>query len=67
MNERVNKILLAGDKFMTEMNLRQPWFTYSACESFTKKQRKNPNIQRNRRFAIYLSKWTRTNPVFNMT
>ena len=36
MNERVNKILLAGDKFMTEMNLRQPRFTYSACESFTK-------------------------------
>ena len=26
--------LLAGDKFMTEMHLRQPELTYSACGSF---------------------------------
>ena len=36
MNEIVNKFLLAGDKFMTEMHLRQPGFTYSACGPFTK-------------------------------
>ena len=36
MNEIVNKFLLVGDKFMPEMNLRQPAFTYSACGSFTK-------------------------------
>ena len=36
MNEIVNKVLLAGDKFMSEMHLRQPRFTYSACETFTK-------------------------------
>ena len=36
MNKIVNKFLLAGDKLMTEMHLRQPWFTYSACEPFTK-------------------------------
>ena len=36
MNEIVNKFLLAGDKFMHEMHLRQPGFTYSACGSFTK-------------------------------
>ena len=36
MNEVVNKFLLAGDKFMSEMHLRQPGFTYSACGSFTK-------------------------------
>ena len=29
MNEIVSKSLLAGDKFMTEMHLRQPGFTYS--------------------------------------
>ena len=29
MNEIVNKFLLAGDKFMPEMHLRQPGFTYS--------------------------------------
>ena len=36
MNEIVNKFLLAGDKFMLEMYLRQPGFTYSACGPFTK-------------------------------
>ena len=27
----VNKLLLTGDKFIPEMHLRQPGFTYSAC------------------------------------
>ena len=36
MNEIVDKFLLAGDKFMPEMHLRQPGFTYSACGPFTK-------------------------------
>ena len=36
MNEIVNKFLVAGDKFMPEMHLRQPAFTYSTCGPFTK-------------------------------
>ena len=36
MNEIVNKFLLAGDKFMPEIHLRQPGFTYSVCGIFTK-------------------------------
>ena len=36
MNEIVNKLLLDGDKFMSEMHLKQPGFTYSACGPFTK-------------------------------
>ena len=36
MNAIVNKFLLAGDKFMLEMHLRQPGFTYSAYGTFTK-------------------------------
>ena len=36
MNEIVNKFLLAGDKCMLEMHLRQPGFAYSACGPFTK-------------------------------
>ena len=36
MDEIVNTFLLAGDKFMPEMNLRQPGFTQSACETFAK-------------------------------
>ena len=36
MNKKVNKFLLAGDKFMPEMHLKQPGFTCSACGPFTK-------------------------------
>ena len=36
MNEIVNRFLLVGDKFMSEMHLKQPGFTYSACGPFTK-------------------------------
>ena len=36
MNSTINKFLLVGDKFMPEMNLRQPGFTYCACGPFTK-------------------------------
>ena len=32
----INKLLLAGDKFMPEIHLRQPQFTYSACGPFTR-------------------------------
>ena len=36
MNNIINKFLLAGDKFMPEMHLRQPRFVYSACRPFTR-------------------------------
>ena len=36
MNETVNNCLLLGDKFMPEMHLKQPGFTYSACGPFTR-------------------------------
>ena len=36
MNEIVNTFLLVGDKFMPEMHLKQPGFTYSTCGPFTK-------------------------------
>ena len=36
MNDIINKFLLAGDKFMPEMHLKQPGFTYSACGPFAK-------------------------------
>ena len=39
MNEIINNILLTGDKFMPELHLRQPGFTYSACQPFTKHER----------------------------
>ena len=46
MNEIINKFLLAGDKFMPEMNLKQTGFTYSACGPFTKNKER---IQKNRK------------------
>ena len=46
MNDIINKFLLAGDKFIPEMHLKQPavfnknkkqpGFTYSSCGQFTK-------------------------------
>ena len=36
MNNIINKFLLAGDKFMLEMHLRQPRFVYSTCGPFTR-------------------------------
>ena len=44
MHEIINKFLLVGDKFMPEMHLRQPGFTYSACGPCTK------NIERVEKF-----------------
>ena len=38
MNEVVNKVELAGDKFMPEMHLTQRGFIYNTCASFTYKK-----------------------------
>ena len=40
MNEIVNKFLLASDKFMPEMHLKQPGFTYKACGPLAKNKEK---------------------------
>ena len=40
MNEIVNNFLLAGDKFMPEMHLKQPGFSYSVCCPFSKNKEK---------------------------
>ena len=40
MNNVINKFLLASDKFMPEMHLRQPQFVYSACGPFTRHSKK---------------------------
>ena len=64
MNEIVNKFLLAGDKFMPEMHLKQPGFTYSACGPFTK-NKEFKNLKKQEIQAIF----TKTNLirlVFNM-
>ena len=45
MNEILNKFLLAGVKFIFEMHLRQPRFTYSAFGPFTKNKEKMQNFK----------------------
>ena len=54
MIEIVNKFLLAGDKFMSEMNLRQPGFTYSACGLFTKNKEEYKNLKKQRIHDIFI-------------
>ena len=57
MNEKVNKFLLAGDKFMSEMHLKQPGFIYSACGPFTKRKEKIQKLKKkNTRYKLYLQK-----------
>ena len=46
MNNVINKFLLAGDKFMPEMHLRQPQFVYSACGPFTRHKEKIKEFKR---------------------
>ena len=45
MNEIVSKFLLAGEKFMPEMYLKQPEFTYSACGPFTKSKERTQKFK----------------------
>ena len=45
MNNTTNKLLLAGDKFMPEIHLRQPQFTYSACRPFTKHKQRSQKFK----------------------
>ena len=47
MNEIVNKFLLAGDKFMPEMHLRQPGFTKKENKSLKKQEIHNIFIKTN--------------------
>ena len=45
MNNIINKFLLAGDKFMPEMYLKQPRFVYSACGAFTRHKERIKNFK----------------------
>ena len=46
MNNVINKFLLAGDKFMPEMHLRQPRFVYSACGPLTRHKERIKEFKR---------------------
>ena len=46
MNKVINKLLLAGDKYMPEMHLRQPQFVYSACGPFNRHKERIKEFKR---------------------
>ena len=65
MNETVNTFFLAGDKFMPDMHLQQPGFTYSVSDPFTK------NKERIKKFmqtgnTDFFTKMSLIKLVFNM-
>ena len=45
-NEVINKFSLAEDKFIHEMHLREPWFTYGVCGPFTKTKNECKNLKK---------------------
>ena len=65
MNEIINKFLLAGNKFMPEMHLKQPGFTYCAFGPFTKKKERIQKFKKQETRAIF-AKMNVIKPVFNM-
>ena len=61
MNEIVNTFLLAGGKFMPEMHLKQPGFTYTVCGPFTKnKERLEKFMQTGNTDFIYKNELDKT-------
>ena len=61
MNDIIN-FLLAGDKCMPEMNLRQAQFTYSLCGPFTK----NKESLKKRKIQNIFTEMNYKKPFFNM-
>ena len=55
-NEIVSKFLLAGDRIIPEIHLRQPYFTYSACRPFTKTKERIQKFKETGDSKRYLTK-----------
>ena len=66
MNEIVNRFLLAGDKFIPEMHLKQPTCTYSACGPFTKNKERIEKFMETGNF-IYKNQLDRASFQYDMT
>ena len=64
-NEWNSWCLLAGDTFMSEMHLKQPAFTYSACGPFTKNKETNKNLKK-QEIQTTFTKMNLIRLVFNM-
>ena len=55
MNEIVHKFLLERDKFIPEIHLRYPGFTYSACRPFTKIKKEYKHLKKQEIHDIFIN------------
>ena len=69
MNDIINKFLLAGDKFMPELHLKDPFVVnYSACDPFTEnKQRIQKFMETGDTIYIYRNKLDKACFQYDMT
>ena len=65
MNEIGNIFLLAGDKFMPEMHLKQLDFTYIACGPFTKNKERIEKVMQ-LEIQVLFTKMSSISLVLNM-
>ena len=65
MNEIVNKFLLAGDKFMPEIHLKQPGFTIVLVDHLLKTKKKFKNLKKQEIQAVF-TKMNLIRLVFNL-
>ena len=66
MKEKVNKFLLAGDRFRPEMHLKQPGFTYSTCGPFTKNKERMQKLKKKQQIQTIFTKINLVRLVFKM-
>ena len=66
MNKIVNKFLLTGNKFMPEIHLKHPGFTYSACVHLQKTKKELKNLCK-LETQILITEINLIKLVFNMT
>ena len=60
MNNIINKFLSAGNNFMSEMDLKHPRFTSSACGPYTKEKHEYKNSKKPETQYIYRNKLDKT-------
>ena len=66
MNKIINKVLLAGNKFMPEIHLRQPGFTYNFVERLLKTKKEYKHLKKQEIQDIFIkTNWAKV--AFNMT
>ena len=54
MNEILNNFLLAGDKFITEIHLKQPEFTYRVLENVQKTKKEYKNLKKQEIHDVFI-------------